>query len=356
MANLDDFFNAKPIVQETATVLTEFKPNPKKGQNGVFNAVVRFLPNPSDPANKSMLKKYVVYLKNPLLNKQMSVDCPSTVGQQDPIQNTFFALRNSSNPILQENSKMFSRKLQIASYVQVIDCKSDPSLVGKILIWKYGTKIEAKISAEMNPPMGVGHNPFNLIDGRPFNVQVKEVGGFPNYDDCSFFDLPLNQSGMRIISNVNGQQQISVVTSETISTQQGKEMVFNYLNENVPDISRYEYNDWNTETTQFVNECISLYSNPQQSMQAAAAPAMGPVQSAPVQQQAAMSAQAQPIQMPSMGLSAMPQTAPSPSAMPNISNTNIDSILNNVNTAAPAPMPTPQMSTNLDDVLNGQMI
>lgn len=223
MANLDDFFNAKPVVTETATERVEFKPNPKKGQNGVFQAVVRFLPNPVDPANKSMLKKYVVYLKNPVSNKQMSVDCPSTVGQQDPIQNTFFALRGSSNPILQENSKLFSRKQQIASYVQVIDCKSDPSLVNKILIWRYGTKVEAKIQAEMNPPMGEGHNPFNLLTGRPFNVQVKEVGGFPNYDECAFFDLNISQSGMRIVNNTNGQQQIYVVTPDTISTQQGKE-------------------------------------------------------------------------------------------------------------------------------------
>ena len=32
MQNFDDFFNAKPVVQEQQpTQLTEFRPNPKKG-------------------------------------------------------------------------------------------------------------------------------------------------------------------------------------------------------------------------------------------------------------------------------------------------------------------------------------
>ena len=113
LTDFDSFFNAKPVVQEQQpTQLTEFRPNPKKGQNGVFEAVVRFLPNPKDPANKSIITKYCAYLTHPVSQVKMSIDCPSTIGQQDPIQNTFFALRNAANPVLQENSKQFSRKQQ----------------------------------------------------------------------------------------------------------------------------------------------------------------------------------------------------------------------------------------------------
>ena len=133
--NFDDFFNvAKPVVQEQQTApLTEFRPNPKKGQGGVFEAVVRFLPNPKDPQNKSIITKYYAYIEHPTTQVKKNIDCPSTVGQPDPIQNTFFALRNSANPVLQENSKQFSRKQQSASLVQVISCKSDPSLVNTFL-------------------------------------------------------------------------------------------------------------------------------------------------------------------------------------------------------------------------------
>ena len=324
--NFDDFFNvAKPVVQEQQTApLTEFRPNPKKGQGGVFEAVVRFLPNPKDPQNKSIITKYYAYIEHPTTQVKKNIDCPSTVGQPDPIQNTFFALRNSANPVLQENSKQFSRKQQSASLIQVISCKSDPNLVNKILVWKYGIKIMEKLNAEMNPPMGEGHNPFNLFTGRPFAVTVKEVSGFPNYDACNFFDLPLEQSGMRIVvNNAQGQPQVAVVTTSTIATEQGKAAVFNYLKENAPDTDKYEYHAWSTEDTEFVNECIRIYSNPQLSIQAKAAaanPGVAPVAAQPMAQQFAAQPQVvQPVQaqIPQMPQSVqMPEAAPAPSFGP----------------------------------------
>lgn len=374
MQNFDDFFNAKPVVQEQQpTQLTEFRPNPKKGQNGVFEAVVRFLPNPKDPANKSIITKYYAYLTHPVSQVKKNIDCPSTVGQQDPIQNTFFALRNAANPILQENSKQFSRKQQCVSLVQVISCKSDPSLVNKILVWKYGIKILEKINAEMNPPMGEGHNPFNLFTGRPFSVQVKEVSGFPNYDACQFFDLALEQSGMRIVvNNAQGQPQISVVTTATIATEQGKAAVFNYLKENAPDTDKYEYHPWTTEETEFVNECIRIYSNPQASIQAAAAAQNPGVPQVATQPMAAQTAQA-PVQLPQMPaapvtpqMSAAPAPAPqfgldglgiaqtSPTGFQPTNIPDVDALLN---TGAEAPkQAAPSMALDLNDVLNGQIL
>lgn len=329
MQTLDDFFNvAKPVVQEQQTApLTEFRPNPKKGQGGVFEAVVRFLPNPKDPANKSIITKYYAYIEHPTTQVKKNIDCPSTIGQPDPIQNTFFALRNSANPVLQENSKQFSRKQQSVSLIQVISCKSDPSLVNKILVWKYGVKIMEKLNAEMNPPMGEGHNPFNLFTGRPFAVTVKEVSGFPNYDACNFFDLALEQSGMRIVvNNAQGQPQVAVVTTATIATEQGKTAVFNYLKENAPDTDKYEYHAWTTEDTEFVNECIRIYSNPQLSIQAKAAaanPGATQIATQPMAQQFA----AQPVQQ----ISTPPVNVPQMPAAPQIPATH--------------QMPVPQMPT-----------
>lgn len=388
---IDDFFNAKPVVQEQQQELTEFKPNPKKGQNGVFKAVVRFLPNPNDAANKSIIGKNVVFLKNIANNKSMTVDSPSSVGQQDILQNTYFSFRNSSNPILQENAQYFSRKLQYASLVQVISCESVPSLVNKILVWKYGTKIYEKLNGEMNPPMGEPRNPFNLFTGRPFAVQVKEVGGFPNYDNCGFFDLDVSQSGMRIVNtNAQGQPQIYVVTTDTIATPQGKEMVFNYLKENTPDMTKYEYHDWTAETTQFVNECIQLYSSPQATMAAKAAaqnPGLAQVQQQPTYNQAVAQPQLQmqapaqpsmpktgntqpftgpavatapqmPVEIPTMGLGTQSVSQVSPqgfSAAPTLG-ADVADLLNNAGAPTPTTEQTPQTPLDLTDVLNGQFI
>lgn len=379
--NFDDFFNvAKPVVQEQQTApLTEFRPNPKKGQGGVFEAVVRFLPNPKDPQNKSIITKYYAYIEHPTTQVKKNIDCPSTVGQPDPIQNTFFALRNSANPVLQENSKQFSRKQQSASLIQVISCKSDPNLVNKILVWKYGIKIMEKLNAEMNPPMGEGHNPFNLFTGRPFAVTVKEVSGFPNYDACNFFDLPLEQSGMRIVvNNAQGQPQVAVVTTSTIATEQGKAAVFNYLKENAPDTDKYEYHAWSTEDTEFVNECIRIYSNPQLSIQAKAAaanPGVAPVAAQPMAQQFAAQPQVvQPVQaqIPQMPQSVqMPEAAPAPSFGPTfgldgtavaptspvgfqpVGVPEVDALLGQ---GTEQKKEAPAMALDLNDVLSGQIL
>ena len=381
--NFDDFFNvAKPVVQEQQSgPLTEFRPNPKKGQNGVFEAVIRFLPNPKDPANKSIITKYYAYIEHPTTQVKKTIDCPSTVGQPDPIQNTFFALRNAANPVLQENSKQFSRKQQSVSLIQVISCKSDPSLVNKILVWKYGVKILDKLNQEMNPPMGDGHNPFNLFTGRPFSVSVKEVSGFPNYDACNFFDLPVEQSGMRItVNNAQGQPQLAVVTTATIATEQGKAAVFNYLKENAPDTDKYEYHPWTTEETEFVNECIRIYSNPQASIQAKAAaanPGVAQVAAQPMAAQFAAQPQVvqqpaqQPQQVPSfnpMDLGNIPQAAPaapvfgldnvgvtttSPAGFQPTNIPDVDALLNQGQTER---RDNPAMALDLNDVLNGQIL
>ena len=202
----------------------------------------------------------------------MEVDCPSTIGQPSLLQNTFFALRGSSNPILQENSKQFSRKQRYASLVQILSCESDPSIVNKILVWRYGYKIHEKISGEMNPPMGEPKNPFNMFTGRPFSVVVKEVGGYNNFDSCQFFDLSLPDSAMRMVMpNAQGVSQIYSVTMDTISTPEGKQMVFDYLKNNAPSLEPYEYHAWTPEVEEFVNTCIKIYSNPQQTVNAVAA-------------------------------------------------------------------------------------
>ena len=215
---LEDFFNVKPKMADPVEPSVEFRPTSKKGQNGVYKAVVRFLPNPEDPNNKSVVSKNTVFLTNPLTQAKMEIDCPSTVGQPDPLQTTFFALRNSANPILQENSKQFSRKQRYASLIQVLSCESEPALVNKILVWRYGFKIHEKIQNEMNPPMGEPKNPFNMLTGRPFSVVVKEVSGYQNYDASGFFDLGLPDSAMRmIVPNAQGQPQVYAVTPETVA-------------------------------------------------------------------------------------------------------------------------------------------
>ena len=373
---LDELFNAAPTIQVEQQQITEWKPAAKKGQGQVYDAVIRFIPNPEDPSNKSIVSKNTVFLKNPLTNAQMEVDCPSTVGQPDILQDTFFALRNSDNPVLKENSKHFSRRQRYASLIQILSCKAEPQLVGKILVWRYGIKIHEKIYNEMNPPMGTPRNPFNMFVGRPFYVKCKLVSNFNNFDDSQFIDLQPQDGALRIqVKNAQGQENWQVITQEVIAQNPDvKPLVLNYLKENCPSLAPYEYHAWTSETTNFVNSCIKIYTNPQASMQAAtgmqaaAMPAANPYMQPAMQPQVSPATPAQPVMPTSMptapvtGLemgadtTSMNQTTPggfNATNIPGVGNGELDSILNG---GVPAAAPTnPASNMSLDDVLTGIM-
>lgn len=374
---LDDLFNASPTIQsneETSNSFAEFKPTAKKGQGGIYEAVIRFIPNPEDPANKSIVSKNTVFLENPLTHEKKEVDCPSTIGQPDPIQDAFFSLRASDNPVLKENSKKFSRRQRYTSLIQVLTCKSEPALVGKILVWRYGIKIHDKIYAEQNPPIGQPRNPFNMFVGRPMYIKVKEVSGFNNFDDCQFLDLQNPADGALKIEVTNAQGNVvwQPITADIVSANPGiKQLVFNYLKEKCVSLEPFEYHAWDETTRAFVKTCIDIYSNPQASM--AAATQSQPATSNPYMAAPAMAAvpvpNAQPVQaftapvmpsapaMPDMGGLQMgtPVQAPTagafnPASIPGIGNGELDSILNAGAPAAPA---APSMGMSLDDVLAG---
>ena len=325
--------------------------------------MVRFVPHTEDPNNKSVLQKFSCWLTNPVTNTRKEIDCPSTVGEQDPIQNTFFALRNSANPILKENSKHFSRRQSFTSMVQILKCPSEPQLENKILIWRYGIKIYEKIAAEFNPPMGEPGNPFSIIGARPFSVECKEVSGFNNYDNSQFFSVKdETATALRMIVN----NQIIPITAQLCSTEEGQKQVLKYFKDNCPDTSRYEYHPWDDDTTKFVNECIQIYSDPNRSIAAAATtqgvvPQMGMPNTIPgMVPQMGVPTQVPQFPQPSMG-NAMPTPAPTQNFSSNIPGNVADII----GSAGPIPTPstsippsedTPNMGLGIDDILNGQMI
>lgn len=250
-----------------------FTPNYKKGKANVYNAIVRFIPNPTDPINKSVIKKNVAYLKNPLTNEGHYVDCPSTVGKPDPIVNTFFKLRNSSSPQDNENSKQFSRSQRFYSIVQVIQCV-DEKLVGKFLIWNYGVSVYNKIFEEMNPNVtnnfGIGANstnPFDVLIGRPFYIVCKEKGGYSNFEDSRFMDVHYDNNPKDVemfsikipTTDANGNAITVPITAQTATNPKVQELIVDFFNNKIPDLNRFEYKEWDADTQNFVAGVINYY-------------------------------------------------------------------------------------------------
>jgi hypothetical protein len=241
MSNLDIFnLDAEAFVTKVPTSGGDkddfYKPYPEDGKDGVYKSLIRFLPNPENPA-KSKIHKYYVYLKDPVSGDGFSADCPSTVGKKSVLKDLYWKLKNSHSAADQELSKNFSRKEDFYSLVQIVQDKNRPELEGKIMIFKFGKKLNDMIEAQLQPEYGAPCNPFDLFEGREFSVSVRKVGEWNNYDLCSFV-------GEKTSIKVNGKAMEK--------NQKDMEVILAYLNEGPKNLTSFDYKDWDDDLTEKV--------------------------------------------------------------------------------------------------------
>ena len=244
MENLNDIFNLslddfKEAEKPAGGGRSIFKPEAKSGKDGVYKAVVRFLPWHQD-VKKSVMKKWSCWLTNTATNESKMVDCPSTVGKKSVLQDLFWKFKKSDSVAEQKLADNFSRRQRFASLVQIVKDDNSPENVGKIMVWPYGVKIYNKLQAEMKPEFGKPHIPFDLFEGKPFLVHVTLVAGFNNYDNCRFLDekLPITIDGQQMEKN---QEDLTKIKA--------------FL-ETSPDLNTYDYQDWDQTTEDFVQGVI----------------------------------------------------------------------------------------------------
>jgi len=246
MSNLDIFnLDAEAFVTKTQTQgggkdLEFYKPYPEEGKDGVYKSLIRFVPNPANPA-KSKIHKYYVYLNDPVSGNSFSVDCPSTVGKKSILKDLFWKLKNSHSAADQELSKKFSRKEDYYSLIQVIQDKNKPELEGKVMIFKFGKKLNDLIEAQLQPEYGDSCNPYDLFEGREFAVHVRKVGDWNNYDLCSFV-------GERTPIKING--------NPMKKSKEDMDTILEYLNEGPKNLTSFDYKDWDDEVTEKVSSVI----------------------------------------------------------------------------------------------------
>ena len=246
MSNLNDIFNLDGDMFVTKTKSGEskdlefYKPYPEDGKDGVYKALIRFVPNPADP-KKSKIHKYYVYLNDPQSGDGFSVDCPSTVGKKSILKDIFWKLKNSHSAADQELAKKFSRKEDYYSLVQIVQDKNRPELEGKVMIWKFGKKINDMIEAQLKPEYGDPCNPYDLFDGKLFGVSVRKVGEWNNYDLCQF---------------VGDKMAIIVDGSSVEKNEEGREIVTKYLKTGPLDLDKYDYNDWSDDESEKIMRII----------------------------------------------------------------------------------------------------
>lgn len=241
MENLNDIFNLSvdDFKVEEKRQTSIYKPDANAGRDGVYKAVVRFLPWHKDP-KKSIMKKWSCWLVNPANEEAKMVDCPSTVGKKSVLQDMFWKFKKSDSVAEQKLSENFSRRQRFASLIQIIKDDNNPENVGKIMVWPYGVKIFNKLQAEMKPEFGKPHIPFDLFEGKPFLVHITKVAGYNNYDNCRFLDekVPVSIGGTLMQKTTDDMVKIKTFLEES------------------PDLSSYDYQEWDQNVEDYVNEVI----------------------------------------------------------------------------------------------------
>jgi hypothetical protein len=217
-----------------------YKPYPDNGKDGVYKSLIRFLPNIVDPG-KSKIHKYYVYLTDPSSGEGFSADCPSTVGKKSILKDIFWKLKNSHSAADQDLSKSFSRKEDYYSLVQIVQDKNNPELEGKIMIFKFGKKLNDLLEAQLKPEYGDSCNPFDLFTGKLFSIQTRKVGEWNNYDLCQFV-------GDKCSIEINGRKMQK--------TPEDMKVITEYLEQGPKNLTNFEYKDWDDQLTERVMRVI----------------------------------------------------------------------------------------------------
>ena len=260
-ASLAGLFNPQSVVEAPTASrnVDEYKVNFKDGKGGIYESVVRFIPNVADPT-KCIMAKQISWVKNPVTQKGIYVDDPRSVGEFSPIVDMFFKCRNTNNAQIQEFGKAhLSTKQQYAALVQIIQDENHPELVGKIKVLRFGKKVWDKLHNEEHPTMGQGYNPFHPIYGRYFHIKCVSQSGFNNFEQSSFIDnrnaQGISTTGFYYEDPAYPGQMVPVTEN---SNQQA---VADWLAANSPDLSKYDYQPWTAEQQTFVNEVLAIIGN-----------------------------------------------------------------------------------------------
>ena len=221
-----------------------YNPKADQGKDGVYRALIRFVPNIKNP-NKPIERKFVYWLEDADGNSAY-YDSPTTVSEKCPVQDMFFKLRNSESAIDKKNAEKLKRREIFYSVIQVIKDPQDEKQEGKLRIFKYGWKIKQKIDEEMKPQFDEPTQIFDPFEGKNFELTITKQGGFNNYDSSKF----------------QGRKSPMLIDGEMVKDDQnGRMKVIEYLKDS-PDLSVFEYKPWDDETRAKIYSILELYKSP----------------------------------------------------------------------------------------------
>ena len=159
-----------------------WKPTVDKAGNGY--AVIRFLPAEGDVP-------WVRYWDHGFkgdTGKWYIEKSLTSLGQADPLGEFNAKLWNSGNEDDRATVRKQKRRLHYVVNIQVVSDPSAPHNEGKVFLYQFGKKIFDKIQDLMQPqfPGETPCDPFDLWAGADFQLKIRQVEGYRNYDKSEF--------------------------------------------------------------------------------------------------------------------------------------------------------------------------
>ena len=112
----------------------------------------------------------------------------TTLNQKDPVSDLNRTLWNSGQ---EDQARKQKRKLRYTANILVLKDPANPENEGKVFLYEFGKKIFDKIKDTMFPESDALRevepvNPFDLWEGADFELRVRQVDGYANYDKSTF--------------------------------------------------------------------------------------------------------------------------------------------------------------------------
>lgn len=185
----------------------------EKDKAGNGSAVIRFLPR-VEGDELPWVKIFSHGFKGPT-GKWYIENSLTTLGEADPVGELNTRLWNESsddNSPGRKQARDQKRRLQFYSNILVISDPKHPENEGKVFLFKYGKKIFDKIMNKAKPTFEDERpvNVFDLWEGANFKLRMRNVEGYPNYDESVFAEPgPVAPSDEQILSVVNKQYKLA---------------------------------------------------------------------------------------------------------------------------------------------------
>lgn len=160
-----------------------WKPEVDKAGNGY--AVIRFLPAP-EGEDMPFVRVWDHGFQGP--GGWYIENSLTTIGQDDPVSEYNSQLWNSGIEANKDIVRKQKRRLGYTSNILVVKDPARPDREGQVYLYKYGKKIFDKLNDVMNPqfPDETPINPFDFWEGADFQLKIRQVEGYRNYDKSEF--------------------------------------------------------------------------------------------------------------------------------------------------------------------------